>query len=72
VLRPNFSGRSSERFRAYGLSLVDALPLVFGQPGYNKFGIYCLSLESIRSTLRDVLRQGGSTMGVPSKHRRSP
>src|SRR5262249_12242858 len=58
VLCSDFSGGSAKRFCARGLSLFDPLPLVLGQPGYDDFGIYCLALENIRSTLRHILAQG--------------
>ena len=58
MLCPDFSGGSAKRFCARGLSFFDPLPLVLGQPGYDEFGIYCLALENIRSTLRHILRQG--------------
>src|SRR6516164_860678 len=58
MLCPDFSGGSAKRFCARGLSFFDPLPLVLGQPGYDELGIYCLALENIRSTLRQILRQG--------------
>lgn len=72
MLRSDFSGGFSKPFGAQRLGFIDALPLIFAQPGYDNVGIYFLSLENIRSTLRDVLSRGGVTIGVPSKQRRSP
>ena len=72
VLRPDFSGGFAKRFCAYGFGLVDALPLVFSQPGYDEPGIYCLSLENFRSTLRDILCQGRLDDGRALKTQRSP
>jgi hypothetical protein len=58
VSRPNFSGDFAKRFCACGFGLVDALPLVFGQPGYDEAGVDGLALENFRSTLGHILCQG--------------
>ena len=36
---------------------MDPLPFVLGQPGYDEPSIYCLALENIRSTSRQILCQ---------------
>src|SRR5262249_35630422 len=57
VLCSDFGGGSAKRFCTCGLSFMDALPLVLGQPVYDELGIDCLALEYIWSTLGYVLCQ---------------